>query len=60
VLLGKSETGKRDSLLSFVGGDLLAVRWKQWRAYFTDVHPTGISPQRAPGMFSASATLNSR
>jgi arylsulfatase len=25
--------------------------------YFTDVHPTGIGPQRDPGMFSASAPM---
>ena len=57
VLLGKSETGHREGLLSFVGADLLAARWKQWRVYFTDVHPTGIGPQRQPGMFSASAPM---
>ena len=57
VLLGKSETGHREGLLSFVGGDLLAARWKQWRVYFTDVHPTGIGPQRQPGSFSASAPM---
>src|SRR3954452_7468313 len=57
VLLGKSETGNRDSLLTFIGPDMVAVRWKQWRMYFTDVHPTGIGPQREPGMFSASAPM---
>ena len=57
VLLGKSETGNRDSLLTFIGGDLVAARWKQWRFYFTDVHPTGTGPQRQPGMFSASAPM---
>ena len=57
VLLGKSEMGNRESLLSFVGADLLAARWKQWRIYFTDVHPTGIGPQRQPGIFSASAAM---
>jgi arylsulfatase A-like enzyme len=57
VLLGKSETGNRDSLLTFIGADMVAVRWKQWRMYFTDVHPTGIGPQRQPGMFSASAPM---
>ncbi len=57
VLLGKSETGNRDSLLSFIGGDLVAARWKQWRMYFTDVHPTGNGLQRQPGMFSASAAM---
>jgi arylsulfatase len=57
VLFGKSETGHRDSLLTFIGPDLVATRWKQWRVYFTDVHPTGIGPQRQPGMFSASAPM---
>jgi len=57
VLLGKSESGKRDNLLSFIGGDLVAARWKQWRVYFTDVHPTGIGPQRQPGPGSAGAPM---
>ena len=57
VLLGESAMGHRESLLSFIGGDLVAARWKQWRIYFTDVHPTGIGPQREPGLFSASAPL---
>ena len=57
VLLGQSETGHRDSLLTFIGADLVAVRWNQWRIYLTDVHPTGIGPQRQPGMFSASAPM---
>jgi arylsulfatase A-like enzyme len=57
VLLGKSATGNRESLLSFIGPDLLAVRWKQWRVYFTDVHPTGLGSQRQPGLLSASAPL---
>jgi arylsulfatase len=57
VLLGKTTTGKRDSLLSFVGADLLAARWKQWRVYFTDVRPTRTGPQRLPGMLAASVPL---
>ena len=36
---------------------MVAARWKQWRIYFTDVHPIGIGPQRQPGMFSASAPM---
>ena len=57
VLLGKSTTGKRESLLSFVGPDLVAARWKQWRVYYTDVHPTGVGPERMPGMMSANAPM---
>ena len=33
VFLGKSEMGNRESLLSFVGPDLVALRWKRWRIY---------------------------
>ena len=58
VPLGESAMGHRESLLSIVGGDVVAVRWKQWRIYFTDVHPTGIGPQRQPGIFSAFAPLS--
>jgi arylsulfatase A-like enzyme len=57
VFLGTSATGHRESLLSFIGGDLVAARWKQWRIYFTDVHPTGTGPQREPGIFSTSAPM---
>jgi len=57
VFLGNRGMRNRESLLSFIGGDLVAVRWKQWRMYFTDVHPTGIGPQRQPGIFSTSAPM---
>ena len=57
VLLGKSLEGSRESLLSFVGPDLLAARWKQWRVYFTDVQPTGIGPERLPGLMSQSGPM---
>jgi hypothetical protein len=59
VLLGSTAIGHRESLLSFIGADLVAARWKQWRVYFTDVHPTGIGPQRQPGMFSSSGPMAS-
>ena len=57
VLLGKSELGHRQSLLSFIGPDLVAARWKQWRVYFTDMHPTGLGPQRVSATFAASAPM---
>ena len=57
VLLAKSAMGHRESLLSFIGPDLVAARWKQWRFYFTDIYPTGIGPQRQPGIFCASAPM---
>ena len=58
VLLGKSESSPRDTLLTFVGDQLLAVRWKQFRIYFTDVEPTGEGPQRQPGVGSNSAPMS--
>ena len=39
LLLGTSDTGRRDALLTFVGPDLVAMRWKQFRTYFADVAP---------------------
>jgi arylsulfatase len=39
MLLGASDAGRRDHLLTFVGPDLVAARWKQFRAYFADVAP---------------------
>jgi arylsulfatase A-like enzyme len=39
LLLGTSDTRRRDTLLTFVGPDLVAARWKQFRAYFADVAP---------------------
>ncbi|MEJ0076650.1 MAG: arylsulfatase [Alphaproteobacteria bacterium] len=40
LLLGASDTGAREHLLTFVGSDLVAARWKQFRAYFVDVAPS--------------------
>jgi arylsulfatase len=57
VLLGTSGMGHREGLLSFIGPDLVAARWKQWRVYFTDIYPTGIGPQRQPGPGSANAPM---
>ena len=39
LLLGKSDSGRREHLLTFVGPNLVAARWKQFRAYFADVAP---------------------
>jgi arylsulfatase len=57
VIFSKGAVGHRDTLLSFIGSELVAARWKQWRIYFTDVHPTGIGPQRLPGMESANTAM---
>jgi arylsulfatase A-like enzyme len=57
LLLGKSEAGARDNLLTFVGPKLAAVRWKQWRAYFLDVAPgrSGVSGADLMGGLGLSA-----
>jgi arylsulfatase A-like enzyme len=39
LLLGRNDTGRREDLLTFVGPELVAARWKQFRAYFADVAP---------------------
>src|SRR5262249_62065892 len=39
VLLNGNDIGHREHLLTFVGPDLVAARWKQFRAYFADVAP---------------------
>lgn len=57
VLLGNSAVGHRESLLSFIGPQLVAARWKQWRVYFTDMHPTGTGTQRLGGTASANSSM---
>ena len=49
LLLGKSDVGRRRSMLSFIGPDLVAARVEQWRFYFTDIVPTGTGTQRLGG-----------
>lgn len=44
VLFGNSAAGHRESMLSLIGPQLIAVRRKQWRFYLTDMHPTGNGP----------------
>jgi arylsulfatase A-like enzyme len=58
VLLAKDNRGPRETLLTFVGDQIVAARWKQFRLYFTDEAPTGHGPQRLPGVGSTSAQLN--
>jgi arylsulfatase len=52
VLFGKSEKGARDALLTFIGPDLVAVRWKQWRLYFKDMPLSGTGPQMLGGLYT--------
>ena len=61
LLLGQSETGARDNLLTFVGPTLAASRWKQWRAYFLDVAPGRSGPSGADlmgGLGLSAAPMN--
>jgi arylsulfatase len=57
VLFGRSATGHRETLLSFVGADLVAARWKQFRAYFTDMRPTGSGVEVVGGLASSNANM---
>jgi len=57
VLFGKSEKGNRESLLTFIGPDLVAARWKQWRFYFKDMHLTGTGQQMLGGMYVNSGDM---
>jgi len=54
VLLGNSAKGNRSSLLTFIGPDLVAARWQQWRLYFKDMNLTGTGQQMLGG-FAANA-----
>lgn len=57
LLLSRSPVGARDKLRSFIGPQLVAARWKQWRVYFTDIHPIGSGPQILGGAASASGAM---
>jgi arylsulfatase A-like enzyme len=57
VLYGKSEMGARESLLTFIGPDLVAARWKQWRIYFKDMHQTGTGPQMLGGLYVTNGAM---
>ena len=46
VLFGKSDKGARETLLTFIGPDLVAARWKQWRFYFKDMALTGAGQEK--------------
>jgi arylsulfatase A-like enzyme len=58
VLLGNSAMGSRESLLSFIGAELVAARWKQWRIYFKDMKLTGTGQQMLGGIFADSSNLS--
>jgi arylsulfatase len=51
VLFGKSDKGARESLLTFIGSDLVAARWKQWRYYFKEMAPTGSGQEKFADLY---------
>ena len=57
MLTGKSKTGDREHLMSFIGADLVAVRWKQWRMYFRDMNRTGTGQQMLGGIAANSVPM---
>jgi len=57
VLYGKSEKGARESLLTFIGPDLVAARWKQWRFYATDMNLTGSGQQMIGGIYASASRM---
>jgi arylsulfatase len=57
LLFGRSAVGHREHLLSFIGAELAAARWKQFRAYFTDMRPTGEGTQRVGGLGSSDSPM---
>ncbi len=57
VLTGKSAMGHREALLTFIGPDIVAARWKQWRIYFKDMALTGSGQQMLGGMFGSAAPM---
>lgn len=57
VLKGESVSGNREALLSFIGPDLVAGRWKQWRYYFKDMARTGTGQQMLGGTMVNSSPL---
>ena len=57
VLYGKSEMGAREGLLTFIGPDIAAARWKQWRIYFKAMTPTGTGQQMLGGLFASATPL---
>jgi arylsulfatase A-like enzyme len=57
TLTGKNKIGNREHLISFIGADLVAVRWKQWRMYFRDMNRTGTGQQMLGGIAANSVPM---
>lgn len=57
-LLGKQGKGNRNSLITFIGDQLVAVRWRQFRVYMVDTIPSGSGPSRLGGIGGAAIPMN--
>jgi arylsulfatase len=57
-LLGNQERSNRESLITFIGGDLAAVRWRNFRIYPQDVVPAGEGYIRMGGTQAARIQTN--
>ncbi len=58
LLLGKSKQSRREHLLTFIGADLVAVRWRHYRVYLQDVIQSGGGFQRQGGTSANRIPLN--
>jgi arylsulfatase len=47
--LGEKSKSNRDHLITFIEGEVAAVRWKHWRMYPKEFGPSGGNPAR-PGL----------
>lgn len=45
LLLGNASRSGRESVLTFIGAHLVAVRWHQWRIYLANYHETNGNPR---------------
>jgi len=57
-LLGRQDDSNREHLLTFIGGDLVAVRWRHYRVYLQDVIPAGSGYIRMEGTNAARIPTN--
>jgi len=49
-LLAKQNHSNREYLITFVGSRLAAVRWRQWRIYTLNIHPSDNNPSMGGAM----------
>jgi arylsulfatase len=57
-LLGKVDNSAREHLLTFIGSDLVSVRWRQFRIYLQDVVQSGNGYVQMGGTMANRVSLN--